>query len=59
MIKWLIFISYFIFVISCFGPSQSYPSAQQIAFVSTRDGNFEIYTMDINGEEEDLSWLIK
>ena len=49
MIKWLIFITYYIFVVSCFGPSQSYPNSQQIAFVSSRDGNFEIYTMDING----------
>ena len=49
MIKWSIVISYFFFVVSCFGPSQSYPTSQQIAFVSSRDGNFEIYSMDING----------
>ena len=49
MIKWVVLISYFIFILSCFGPSQSYPTSQQIAFVSSRDGNFEIYSMDING----------
>ena len=41
---------YFIFL-SCFGPSQSYPTMQQIAFQSARDGNFEIYLMDIDGSK--------
>ena len=33
----------------CFGPSQSYPTTPQITFYTAREGNFEIYTMDING----------
>ena len=50
MIKWFIFISYFVFFVSCFGPSQSYPTSQQIAFVSSRDGNFEIYVINVDGQ---------
>ena len=46
---YLLFIIFCLILLSCFGPSQSYPKTQQIAFQSARDGNFEIYTMDISG----------
>ena len=45
----LFFIIFCLILLSCFGPSQSYQIRQQIAFQSARDGNFEIYTMDISG----------
>ena len=36
-----------LFLLSCFGPTQSYPAIQQIIFISSRFGsNMEIYTMD-------------
>ena len=35
---------------NCFGPTQSYPTVQQIIFTSSRFGaNMEVYTMDRNG----------
>ena len=46
---YLLSIIFCLIFLSCFGPSQSYPITQQIAFQSARDGNFEIYTMDISG----------
>ena len=46
---YFLFIIFCLIFLSCFGPSQSYPTTQQIAFQSARDGNFEIYTMDISG----------
>ena len=46
---YLFSIIFCLIFLSCFGPSQSYPTIQQIAFQSARDGNFEIYTMDIDG----------
>ena len=39
----------YLFCVSCFGPSQSYPTTQQIIFYTARDGDFEIYNMDIDG----------
>ena len=46
---YLLSIIFCLILLGCFGPSQSYPITQQIAFQSARDGNFEIYTMDIDG----------
>ena len=46
---YLLFIIFCLILLSCFGPSQSYTTSQQITFFTSRDGNFEIYSMDING----------
>ena len=45
MIKWVVLISYFVFILSCFGPSQSYPTSQQIAFVSDSYGG--LWSVDL------------
>ncbi|SVB96000.1 uncharacterized protein METZ01_LOCUS248854, partial [marine metagenome] len=39
-------------IISCFGPTQSYPVVQQILFISTRAGKTEVYTMDRDGSNQ-------
>ena len=54
MNKWGALMFYRIFIQSCFGPSQAYPSSHQIAFVSSRNGNFEIY-IDASHKEHKIS----